>query len=157
MAIQEGGNVIPGARRPFRSLGIAASGLSGQRARMEVVAANIANATAVRPDGTPYQRKVAVLRETPFDPVLQARVQEGSPREQGPGGVEVSGVVEIESEGRPVYDPAHPDADQDGYVRMPDIDVTTEMMDMMDARRLYDANATVFEAVKGMLRRAAQL
>jgi len=157
MAIGQEGTSIRQVRRPFRTMGIAASGLSGQRARMEVVASNIANATAIRPDGTPYQRRVAVLREAPFDPVLRSRLEPGSDPAAGPGGVEVAGVQEMASGGVPVYDPAHPNADENGYVTMPDISVTDEMMDLMDARRLYDANATVFEAVKSMLRRAAQL
>lgn len=157
MAIGQEGTPIRQVRRPFRSLGIAASGLSGQRARMEVVASNIANATAIRPDGTPYQRKVAVLQEADFDPVLRSRLQPGTDADAGRGGVEVAAVQEVASDGVPVYDPAHPNADENGYVLMPDISVTDEMMDLMDARRLYDANATVFEAVKGMLRRAAQI
>jgi flagellar basal-body rod protein FlgC len=74
-----------------------------------------------------------------------------------PGGVRVLGTVEDPSEGSLVYDPGHPDADQDGYVRMPNVRITDEMVDLMEARRLYEANASVFDAVKSMLRRAAQL
>jgi flagellar basal-body rod protein FlgC len=157
MAIGEGGMSIPGVRRPFRSLDIASSGLSGQRARIETIATNIANATSINPDGTPYQRKVVSLREVAFDPVLRAQVEPGTDPEALRGGVEVAGVSEVESNGVPVYDPSHPDADEDGYVLMPDISITDEMMDLMDANRLYEANATVFEAVKNMLRRSVQL
>jgi flagellar basal-body rod protein FlgC len=157
MPVQEGGNRIPGVFRPFRSLEIASSGLSGQRARMEVISRNIANATAVRADGTPYQKQVAILQEAGFDPVLQDRMQARNNPDAARGGVQVAGIMEVASDGVPVYDPSHPNADEDGYVLMPDISVTDEMMDLMDARRLYDANATVFEAVKSMLRRAAQL
>lgn len=157
MAIGDGGLTVGGIRRPFRSLGIASSGLSGQRARIETIANNIANATSINADGTPYQKKVAVLQEAAFDPVLRARMEPGTDPDALRGGVQVAGIQEVESQGVPVYDPSHPNADENGYVMMPDISVTDEMVDLMDARRLYDANATVFEAIKGMLRRAAQI
>lgn len=73
------------------------------------------------------------------------------------GGVRVVGIVEDLSEGPIVYDPGHPDADADGYVRLPNVDVTSEMVDFMIARRVYEANASVFEAAKGVLRRSIEL
>ena len=158
------GTVGIGIRRPLRGLGIAASGLSAQRARLDVIAANIANAETTRGvDGTPYRRRVVRLEAVPFQPLLAAR--EGSPSRgsaaagltEGVGGVRVAGVAEDASEGPLVYDPGHPDADEDGYVRMPNVNITDEMVEMMDARRLFEANATVFQAIKSMLRRAAQL
>lgn len=158
MAISDGGMRLPGVQQPFRSLRIASSGLSGQRARIEAIASNIANAGAINTDGTPYMRKVAVLREVGFDPVLQAQVQ-GQPatgRTEAPGGVEVMGIEEV-ADWETIYDPSDPRADADGYVQVANIDVETEMIDLLHARRLYEANATVFEAVKGMLSRAAEI
>lgn len=163
MSIGDGGTGISGVRQPFRSLRIASSGLSGQRARIEAIASNIANANSVDASGTPYRKRMAVLRESGFDPVLKARMGSAEAvtgrlagNELRPGGVEVEGIQETEAWTR-VYEPNHPQADADGYVLMPDISIEEEMIDLLQARRLYDANATVFEAVKGMLRRAAQI
>ena len=150
-------------RRPMRSLGIAASGLRAQRVRIDVIAENIANAeTTQGPDGVPYRRKSVALRAAGTEAVLLRRFQEGMvPVPGGPdtpqGGVVVAGITEDTSPGQFVYDPGHPDADEAGYVLMPNVSITDEMVEMMDARRLFEANASVFEAVKAMLRRATQL
>ena len=152
------GSVQIGLRRPMRSLEIAASGLSAQRTRMDTIAMNIANAESIGADGAPYRRRVVRLEPVPFRPLL-----EGGPAEpvdagdEGAGGVRVAGIEEDPSEGQLIYDPSHPDADADGYVHMPNVSITEEMVDLMEARRLFDANASVFEAIKGMLRRATQL
>ena len=146
----------------FRSMSIAASGLSAQRARIETIANNIANAETTRTaDGTPYRRKVVQLSESPFAELdgsaagaaAAAATKDGDAH----GGVEVVEVVEDTSPGTMVYDPGHPDADEAGYVEMPNVRITDEIVDLMEARRMYEANVTVFEAVKAMLRRAAQL
>lgn len=151
------GTVGIGLRRPMRGLGIAASGLSAQRARLDVIAANIANAETTRgPDGTPYRRKVVALEEVAFQPLLERSASE-EPAMEEVGGVRIRGVAEDLGEGPLVYDPGHPDADDNGYVRMPNVSLTEELVDMMDARRLFEANATVFQAMKAMLRRAVQL
>jgi len=156
-----------GARRFFRSMGIAASGLSAQRARIDVIANNIANAETTRTaDGSPYRRQVVQLQEIPFSELMSDRVSTENvpgPRGGGPagdpesGGVRVLGRMEDVSEGALVYDPGHPDANPDGYVQMPNVNITDEIVDLMEARRLYEANASVFDAVKSMLKRAAQL
>ena len=73
------------------------------------------------------------------------------------GGVRVTGVAEDATEGPMVYDPGHPDADENGYVQYPNVSVTEEMVEMMEARRLYEANASVLQAVKNLLRRATQI
>ncbi len=156
-----------GARRFFRSMGIAASGLSAQRARIEVIADNIANAETTRTTaGTPYQRKMVQMEEVPFSELMSASGPMGFvPPLRSPtpvasmetGGVQVLGTIEDVTEGPVIYDPGHPDADADGYVQMPNVRITDEMIDLMEARRLYEANASVFDAVKSMLRRATQL
>lgn len=174
MPIERSGFAIPGPGVPgdgyrpfFRSMAIVASGLSAQRTRIEIIADNIANAeTTQTGDGTPYRRKVAQLQEVPFHELMaQREVRAGVPNpwvrvpEVGgePGGVKVVGVVEDATEGPIVYDPGHPDADDDGYVQMSNVRITDEMVNLMEARRMYEANASVFDAVKSMLRRAAQL
>lgn len=144
-----------GIRQPMRGLGIAASGLSAQRTRLDAISANIANAeTTSGVDGTPYRRKVVRLEEVGFEPLLTGATDVP---EAEAGGVRVVGVEEDLSEGALVYDPGHPDADENGYVRMPNVDITTEMVDLMETRRLFEANATVFQAIKSILRRSTQL
>jgi flagellar basal-body rod protein FlgC len=156
-----------GVRRFFRSMGITASGLSAQRARIEAIADNIANAETTRTaEGTPFRRKMVQLEEVPFSEIMEGRgfigfvprlPSLGSTATLDPGGVRVLGTIEDTAEGPVVYDPGHPDADEDGYVQMPNVRITDEMVDLMEARRLYEANASVFDAVKSMLRRATQL
>lgn len=160
---------VEGAGRLFRGLAIAASGLSAQRRRIETAAMNIANAETTRTaDGTPYQRKVVgLVSGTPVDATsgleagsLPVAIRAGElpgPGELDPPGVVVTGVTEDGSEGPLVYDPGHPDANEDGYVRYPNVRVTDELVSMMESRRLYEANATVFDAVKSMLRRATEI
>jgi flagellar basal-body rod protein FlgC len=157
-------------------LRIAATGLSAERARMDVIAENIANAHTTRTaEGGPYRRRTVVLEALPGEAVrsFQAMLRQphlsvadpahfrtGLPGPDGVptgGGVRVAAVVEDPSEGALVYQPGHPDADEAGYVRLPNVDLTIEMVDLMHARRLYEANATVFEAMKNVLRRATEL
>ena len=143
-------------RRPMRSLGIAASGLTAQLARLSAIASNIANAeTTSGPDGAPYRRKVVEFQEIGFQPLLMESVN--AFEQEVIGGVRVATVNEDLSEGVLRYDPGHPHADVDGYVRMPNVNITEEMVDMMDARRLFEANASVFQAIKSMMHRATQL
>lgn len=157
-------------RPMFRSLSISASGLSAQRQRMDAIAGNIANAETTRTaDGGAYRRRVvqleaagmapdvAALEAGRIWPTAQPAGELPIPPFDGEGGVRVAGVVEDASEGVLVYDPGHPDSDANGYVRMPNVDLTREIVDMMETRRLYEANATAFQAIKNMLQRATQI
>ncbi len=156
MVILGDGPLATQVRKPMRSLGVAASGISAQLARLEAIASNIANAETTRgPDGVPYRRKVVTFEEVGFQPLLIGSVN--AFEEDIIGGVRVVGVAEDLSEGALVYDPGHPDADEAGYVLMPNVNITDEMVDMMDARRLFEANASVFQAIKSMMYRATQL
>ena len=156
----------------FRALRIAATGLSAQRARLEVAAQNIANAETTRtPEGGAYRRKSVMLESMSVTPMsaIDPNVANASvggvavppsvdPNDdERPMGVRVAGISEDSTPGPMVYDPAHPDADANGYVHMPNVRITDEMMEMMDARRVYDANATVFQAAKTMLHRALEI
>jgi flagellar basal-body rod protein FlgC len=154
-------------RPMFRTLGIAASGLSAQRQRLETIASNIANAEVTRTEeGGPYRRRVVRMEAQrvegqPFEMtregvVSRFRLPTGNPLEHM-GGVRVTAIEETAAEGPLVYDPAHPDADAQGYVRMPNVRITDEIVDLMDARRVYEANATVFSAAKSMLRSAINI
>ena len=163
----------------FTSLDISASALSAQRFRMDVVAENVANAQTTRTEeGGPYTRRRVVLQErepSAFqgylnrylaqDDVAQADHHFVTPHNhpdadaaQGPGrGVRVTQVLEDNAPYKLVYDPEHPDAQEDGYVRMPNVDTVTEMIDMMGAYRSYEANVTVLNASKGMASKALEI
>lgn len=157
------------SRNPmFRPLDIASSGLSAQRLRMEVIATNVANAETTHVgDGGPYKRRVVQLEEAiregapPTFPPLPTDQMSGAAPAADPtdafGGVRPLEIVEDASEGELRYDPGHPDANPQGYVRMPNVRVTDEMVDLMESRRVYEANATVFQAAKQLLRRALDI
>jgi flagellar basal-body rod protein FlgC len=156
----------PQGRPMFRTLGISSSGLTAQRQRLEAIAGNIANAETTRTeDGTPYRRRVVRLEASPGNGVpaggvapLPApfRLPALNPADSAHG-VRVAAVEEDVTEGPLVYDPGHPDADPAGYVRMPNVRITDEMVDLMTARRVYEANATVFQSARSMLRRALEI
>lgn len=171
------------SQRPmFRTLGIASTGLFAQRLRMETIATNIANAETTRTEGGgPYRRRMVEMTSAAETGVANAGPNEASALAQDrgaaaaalasadttlanatgqdvtTGGVKVTGIVEDATEGPLVYDPSHPDANPDGYVRYPNVRVTDEIVDLMDAKRIYEANATVFQAAKSMLRRAIDI
>ena len=129
-----------GVRHMLRPLSVPISGLTAQRQRIDTIAQNIANVETTRTaSGDPYRRQFTVLERDPN------------------GGVRVAGVQEDQSQFIEVYDPGHEDADELGYVRLPNVDIHTEMADMMVAHRMFEANATVFDAAKAMLRRALEI
>ncbi|MBO5094262.1 MAG: flagellar basal body rod protein FlgC [Lachnospiraceae bacterium] len=135
----------------FSSFDINASGLTAERYRMDIISQNIANANTTRTeDGTPYRRKVVTFAEketqTPFSRVLNEARDNYSGK-----GVKVSTVEEDTwTDMKMVYDPAHPDADENGYVLYPNVNIVTEMTNMIDASRAYEANATAFNASKAI-------
>ncbi len=163
-------NNMERAPRPplFRPMDIATSGMSLQRLRMETVATNIANAETTRTEGGgPYRRRVVVAEtavragSAPSYPPLPSTDSRAGVSPEDPtsalGGVRAAAIEEDPSEGPMVYDPGHPDADATGYVRYPNVQVTDELVDLMEARRVYEANATVFQAAKQLLRRALDI
>lgn len=133
----------------FSSMNISASGMSAQRLRMDVISQNIANVETTRDEnGEPYKRKTVVFSEkntTPFQEVFMKTAGNlGS-------GVKVTKIVEDDKTPmRKVYDPSHPDADEDGYVSYPNVNIVQEMTDLIDATRSYEANVTAFNATKNM-------
>ncbi|MCX5726793.1 MAG: flagellar basal body rod protein FlgC [Candidatus Saganbacteria bacterium] len=132
---------------------ISVSGINAQRVRMEIIASNLANIDSTRSlEGGPYRRKVAVLGEKPlsFPEIL-------SDQEKQAGGVE---VVEIAEDGTPfqkVYNPGHPDADKDGFVTLPNVSLSKEMVDMTYVQKLYEANITAYNVTKKMAQDTLQL
>ncbi len=135
----------------FSSFDINASGMTAQRYRMDIISENVANANTTRTaDGTPYRRKVVTFeekdRQTSFSRVLNRQIDNYTGK-----GVRVDGVYEDTwTEMTKVYDPSHPDADDDGYVWYPNVNIVTEMTNLIDASRSYEANATAFNASKSM-------
>jgi flagellar basal-body rod protein FlgC len=143
----------------FGGLEISASGLTAQRLRMDVTAENLANAQTTKgADGQPYRRKEVVLREVGqggFGAALNAAMGSGS--KARPGGVEVAQIATDQTPGKMVYDPSHPDANAQGYVQMPNVDTVTEMVDLIDSSRAYEANVTAMQASKQMFTKTLEL
>ncbi len=139
---------------------ISASGLTAQRLRMDVIAENVANIDTTRTeDGTPYRRKYVVMEERggEFSRLLRQTSDRHIAKGQSSAGVKVSEIGEDLSPGAPVHNPAHPDADENGYVQMPNVDMSQEMVDMISAYRSYEANVTAFNAYKDMAVKALEI
>lgn len=129
----------------FSTMRISASGLSAERLRMDTITSNAANAMTTRgEDGKPYVRKVAVFKEA-LDKNMNSI------------GVKAVGIEEDKSPLRKVYDPGHPDADADGYVTMPNVNILNEMADMIAASRSYEANVDTLNASKNMFSKALEI
>ena len=137
----------------FRALNVSASGMTAQRARMEVVTENLANSdSAVTPTGRPYQRKIVVLKAVDgFQDALRGAT------DRPEGGVRVAEIVEGKETPRRIHQPDHPHASADGFVNMPNINPLREMLDMMSSTRAYEANATAFAATKSMSAKLLEL
>jgi len=164
----------------FRAFDTSAAGLSAQRARLNAISANIANAQTTRtPEGGPYRRRVVQLSSAGeagsdlFARLLQAKQsmalapERTSPRhlgdpapvelERGREGVDFTVGVDTTTPTRLEYDPGHPDANEDGYVEYPNVEIIHEMVDLMAAARAYEANVTVLNSTKAMLRKALEI
>lgn len=138
----------------FNTLRISASGLSAERLRMDTIASNIANVNTTRgEDGQPYKRKIAVFQEN-LDRAIDT--QTGQTKENLLG-VKAVGIEEDQSPLRRVYDPTNPDADAEGYVNMPNVNILNEMADMIASTRAYEANVNAMNAEKGMFSKALEI
>jgi len=141
----------------FSSMDISASGLTAQRLRMDVISNNIANVNTTRTEeGGPYRRQRVIFQERKRD-VTFKDLLEGSFLKQLGAGVRVVAIEEDQSPFKLVYDPSHPDADDNGYVRMPNVNIVTEMVDMISATRSYEANVTAINAAKSMINKALEI
>jgi flagellar basal-body rod protein FlgC len=137
----------------FDVLRISASGLSAEQTRMGVIASNIANAAVTRtPDGGPYRR-----REIVFESVLRDALRRGRPGAARPGGVRVARIAEAGGDFKRIYQPGHPDADANGYVQMPNVDLPLEMVDLITAARAFEANLKVSTIYRRMMERVLNL
>jgi flagellar basal-body rod protein FlgC len=146
----------------FSAINTSSSGMTAQRARLDVIADNMANATTTRTaEGGPYRRSRVIMRprvDQPYwrSPFLPDMLDNGVGK-----GVRVAKIEKDNSPLREVYDPTHPDAilegPKAGYVEYPNVDIITEMVDMMEAQRAYEANASVVEGSKAMFLRALEI
>ena len=133
----------------FGAMDVSATGMTAQQLRMDTISENIANVNTTRgADGRPYRRKTVVFNEKSY-PTFSESLSMANKHNIGKG-VKVTRIVEDPSEGRLVYDPAHPDANEDGYVTLPNVNTVTEMTNMIDATRAFEANVTVMNSTKGM-------
>jgi len=142
----------------FSSFDINASGLTAQRYRMDVISENIANVNTTRTkDGDTYRRKLVVFEEKTGGLSFSDHLKRATDSYVG-SGVKVTQTFEdTTSDLIKAYDPDHPDADEDGYVYYPNVNIVTEMTDLIDASRSYEANATAFEASKNMAVKGLQM
>ena len=136
------------------ALHISTTGLSAQRIRMNIVSTNLANVSTTRtPTGGPYRRKLVVMEAVPiedFESILRSQSESLL-------GVRVGEIVEDSTSFKQKYSPGHPHADKAGYVSMPNVDVMTEMADILIARRSYEANVTAIGATKAMALKALEI
>ena len=142
------------------SMNVVGSGLTAQQHRLDVISENITNINTTRTeDGGPYRRKVVVMQEegTPSSfrqAILRALGQEPSGQM---GGVRIAEVVEDTSDFKLRYDPTHPDANEDGYVELPNVDMIKEMTDAMAASQAYSANVTAFNTLKAVVAKGLEI
>lgn len=141
----------------FNSTAISGSGLSAERLRMEVAANNIANAHSTRTTGGGAYRRQQVVFEAAMQEAQGLRAGSGSDAASQLGGVRVLGVTEDTSPLTRVYQPGHPDADESGYVEMPNVSLPTEMIDLMTASRAYEANLKSLQMFRQMAEHALSL
>ncbi len=140
------------------SLNISGSGLTAQKLRMQVVAQNLANASTTRTEGGgPYRRKLVVLSERGGSNGFSAALEASAGEKASLGGVKATAIVGDADDFKLEYDPSHPDADANGYVRLPNVNTVEEMVDIMSASRLYEANVTAFNAMKEMASKALEI
>ena len=146
------------------SMNIVASGMTAQQLRLDVVAENVTNSTTTRTEaGGPYRRKMVVFQSVAGRDdfrAAMARAAEGlTPNAGAPtaGGVRVTQIVEDPSPMKLVYDPTHPDANEDGYVEMPNVDMVKEMTDAMADTQAYSANVTAFNTLKSVVAKGLEI
>jgi flagellar basal-body rod protein FlgC len=137
----------------FDAIGIAGSGLTAERIRMDVTAENLANADTTKgANGQPYRRQSVVVAQAGasggFGGALSGALQESTGA--APAGVDVTGIVSDATPDKKVYDPSNPEANAQGYVEMPNVDTVTEMTDLISEQQSYQADVTAMQTSKSM-------
>lgn len=139
----------------FGAMDISATGMTAQQTRTDIISQNIANVNTTRDaNGNPYRRKTVVFEEKSF-PTFDESLSFATGHTGK--GVKITHIVEDNSEGKMVYDPSHPDANEEGYVTYPNVNTVTEMTNLIDATRAYEANVTVLNSTKGMALKALEI
>jgi flagellar basal-body rod protein FlgC len=143
----------------FKMFAISGAAMSAQRSRMSVITGNLANTETTRtPEGGPYRRRDVIFQTVPlggeFPDLLADTMLD---RAEGLLSVEVAGIKQSSRAPRKIFDPNHPDANPEGYVLLPDINVMEEMVDLLSAVRSYEANLTAYNATKGLVRRLLEI
>jgi flagellar basal-body rod protein FlgC len=140
----------------FTAMEVSASGMSAERTRMNVASSNLANAqTTETPEGGPFKRLDVVLQSQPMAKNVSGAAAGGA--DAAANGVNVKGIVQDTAPPRQEYDPGHPDADANGYVSYPNINVVEEMVDMITASRAYEAGVTSLNTAVAMAERALSI
>lgn len=138
----------------FSSFKISGSALKAHKLRLDTISSNLANVeTTSTPEGGPYKKKSVYFQSKPisFQETLDQKIQQASQ------GVEVTKILEDKEDPRKVYNPSHPDADENGYISLPNINTAEEMVDMMSATRSYQANVTAIKSAKRMALKALEI
>jgi flagellar basal-body rod protein FlgC len=142
----------------FRTMDIGASALTAQTLRIETISQNIANSQTTRTeDGLPYRRKMVVMQEAKQLGTFEEALESAFNRVHAGAGVRVARVVEDPSALKRVYEPEHPDADEEGYVLYPNVNPVVEMVNLISATRGYEANVTTIQATKSMALKALEI
>ena len=138
-----------------RAMDISVTAINAERKHMELISSNIANVNTTRSiDGGPYRRRIPIYEE---EPVSFEKVLNRAEAKLSGGGVKISDVVEDQSPFQRVYNPSHPDADKYGFVNLPNVDLSKEMVDMVYTSKLYEANITAYNATKKMMQDTLQI
>ena len=144
------------------TLNIAGSGMTAQQTRLDVIAENIANANTTRTEaGGAYRRKVVTMQaqdgRNDFRAAMARAQRVSNAGYTTTAGVKITNIAEDDSDLKLVYDPTHPDANEDGYVELPNVDMVQEMTDAMAASQAFNANVTVFNTIKGVIARGLDI
>jgi len=143
----------------FKMFAISGAGMAAQRDRMSVITGNLANTETTRtPEGGPYRRRDIIFQAVPANFEFADLLTENFfDNPEGLLSVEVAGIRQSSRAPRQIFDPKHPDANTEGYVSLPDINVIEEMVDLMSAVRSYEANLTAYNTTKGLVRRLLEI
>jgi flagellar basal-body rod protein FlgC len=140
----------------LKCIDIAASGMTAQRTRLNVISMNLANANTTKTsDGTPYRRKTSIFETAPVYNSFEEQFK--NTMEKKVYGVKVSEIVPVQGEFKKMFDPSHPDADENGYVFLPNVNLVEEMVQMLNANRSYEANASAIKTAKDMALKALEI
>lgn len=140
----------------LKCIDIAASGMTAQRQRLNVISMNLANSNTTKTeDGTAYRRKTAIFRTVPVKRSFEDNLRNSLDNQIT--GVEVTKIAPVKGKLKQIFDPTHPDADKDGYLYLPNVNLVEEMVQMLNANRSYEANASAIKAAKDMATKALEI